>query len=455
MALLSIVLPAYNEEQNIANTAKVLGDLLDANGIDYELVFISDGSKDGTFERIQECAAQNPRVRGAEFSRNFGKEAGIFAGLELTTGDAVIVMDCDLQHPPEVIPLMWEKWQQGAEIVEGIKSDRGRESLGYKLSAGLFYKIMSKLIKMDMNASSDFKLLDRKVVQVLLELPERNTFFRALTFWAGFKTETVEYEVQERKYGQSKWSFWSLMKYAITNATSFSTLPLQLVTIMGMISISGHRRIFAAEKLGYRKVPTIIRYMTDDQAVIAMVDSNLQRERIQPSEKAFAYKMKYDVLKRKSGRRKAGQVDHNSGKKGLEIISEETGDSPKQVQRYIKMADLIPELLEKVDDGSMGFTPAVQIAYLKKKEQKDVLDAMELTLCTPSLSQAMRMKKLSADGKLTPQKVEDILSEIKQKETDRVVFKNDQLHKYFPKNYSTEQMKREIIELLKLYVMNY
>lgn len=219
--------------------------------------------------------------------------------------------------------------------------------------------------------------------------------------------------------------------------------------------ISGHRRIFAAEKLGYRKVPTIIRYMTDDQAVIAMVDSNLQRERIQPSEKAFAYKMKYDVLKRKSGRRKAGQVDHNSGKKGLEIISEETGDSPKQVQRYIKMADLIPELLEKVDDGSMGFTPAVQIAYLKKREQKDVLDAMGLTLCSPSLSQAMRMKKLSADGKLTTQRVEDILSEIKQKETDRVVFKNDQLHKYFPKNYSTEQMKREIIELLKLYVLNY
>ena len=198
MSLLSIVLPAYNEEQNIANTAKVLGELLEQHGIDYELVFISDGSKDGTFERIKEESAKNPRVRGAEFSRNFGKEAGIFAGLELTTGDAVIVMDCDLQHPPEVIPQMWEKWQQGAEIVEGIKADRGKESLGYKLSAGLFYKIMSKLIKMDMNASSDFKLLDRKVVQVLLELPERNTFFRALTFWAGFRTETVEYEVQER-----------------------------------------------------------------------------------------------------------------------------------------------------------------------------------------------------------------------------------------------------------------
>ena len=237
MALLSIVLPAYNEEQNIANTAAVLKNCLESAGIEYELVFISDGSKDDTFKEIQKAAAADSRIKGAEFSRNFGKEAGIFAGLELTEGDAVIVMDCDLQHPPQVIPEMWEKWQQGAEIVEGIKRSRGAESLGYKLSAGLFYKIMSKLIKMDMNSSSDFKLLDRKVVRVLLELPERNTFFRALTFWAGFQTETVEYEVQERQFGESKWSFWSLMRYAIANATSFSTLPLQMVTVMGVVSI--------------------------------------------------------------------------------------------------------------------------------------------------------------------------------------------------------------------------
>ena len=149
----------------------------------------------------------------------------------------MIVMDCDLQHPPGAIPEMWKKWKEGAEIVEGIKKSRGKESLGHKLSAGLFYKIMSRLIKMDMNASSDFKLLDRKVVDVLLGLPERNTFFRALTFWSGFRTETVSYEVQERQYGESKWSFFSLMKYAVANATSFSTLPLQLVTVMGMISI--------------------------------------------------------------------------------------------------------------------------------------------------------------------------------------------------------------------------
>jgi dolichol-phosphate mannosyltransferase len=239
MAELSIVLPAYNEEQNIANTAGVLSGLMEENGIDYELVFVSDGSSDNTYAEVEKAAAGNPRIRGAQFSRNFGKEAGIFAGLELATGDAVVVMDCDLQHPPQVIIQMWEKWKAGAEIVEGIKSSRGRESLGYRLSAGIFYKIMSGLIKIDMNASSDFKLLDRKVVNVLLELPERNTFFRALTFWAGFQTEKVEYEVQERKFGKSKWSLWSLMRYAVTNATSFSTLPLQMVTVMGMIAILG------------------------------------------------------------------------------------------------------------------------------------------------------------------------------------------------------------------------
>ena len=237
MALLSIVLPSYNEEQNIANTARVLGELLEKEQIDYELIFVSDGSKDATYSEILKVAATNPRIKGAEFSRNFGKEASIFAGLSLALGDAVIVMDCDLQHPPQVIPQMWKLWQEGYEVVEGIKLSRGKESLAHKLSAGLFYKIMSSLIKMDMNASSDYKLLDRKVVDVLLELPEKNTFFRALTFWAGFKTTTVEYEVQERAYGQSKWSLLSLMKYAITNATSFSTLPLQLVTLMGMISI--------------------------------------------------------------------------------------------------------------------------------------------------------------------------------------------------------------------------
>lgn len=237
MAMLSIVLPSYNEEQNIANTAKVLSELLETERIEYELVFISDGSTDGTYEEIKKAAVANPKIKGAEFSRNFGKEASIFAGLRLTTGDAVIVMDCDLQHPPAVIPQMWQLWLDGYEVVEGIKKNRGKESGLHRFFTGIFYRVMSGLIKMDMNASSDYKLIDRKVVDVLLKLPEKNTFFRALTFWSGFHTTAVKYEVQERAFGESKWSFFSLMRYAITNATSFSTLPLQLVTIMGVASI--------------------------------------------------------------------------------------------------------------------------------------------------------------------------------------------------------------------------
>lgn len=235
--MISIILPSYNEQKNIANTAKVLSELLTKEQMEYELIFVSDGSVDGTYQAICEEAAKNPCVKGVEFSRNFGKEATIFAGLQVAVGDACIVMDCDLQHPPEVIPKMVELWKQGYEVVEGVKSSRGKESLFHKAFANLFYGIMSRLIKMDMKASSDFKLLDRKVVNVLLNLTEKNTFFRALTFWAGFSSTSVEYEVQERQFGESKWSYASLFKYAIMNATSFSTLPLQLVTMMGVICI--------------------------------------------------------------------------------------------------------------------------------------------------------------------------------------------------------------------------
>ena len=235
MSLLSIVLPAYNEEQNIANTAKVLGELLDSHGIDYELVFISDGSKDGTFERIKEESAKNPRVRGAEFSRNFGKEAGIFAGLELTTGDAVIVMDCDLQHPPETIIEMYHLWERGYEVIEGVKADRGKESFIHKIFVKMFYGMMSESTGIDMSRASDFKLLDRKAVDAFIALPERHVFFRALSSWVGFKTTSVEFKVQERAQGESKWSFASLFRYAINNVTSFSTAPMQIVMGCGIV----------------------------------------------------------------------------------------------------------------------------------------------------------------------------------------------------------------------------
>lgn len=238
MALLSVILPSYNEEGNIANTAKVLSETLNNAEIEYELIFVSDGSTDGTYEAIIEESKKNSKIKGLEFSRNFGKEASIFAGLSVACGDACVVMDCDLQHPADIVPKMYKLWEEGYEIVEGVKSSRGKEGIFHKAFAGMFYGIMSKLIKMDMKNSSDFKLIDRKVVNVLLELKEHNTFFRALTFWAGFKTTTISYDVAERQYGASKWSFRSLFRYAIFNATSFSTLPLQLITYMGIICIA-------------------------------------------------------------------------------------------------------------------------------------------------------------------------------------------------------------------------
>ena len=213
--------------------------------------------------------------------------------------------------------------------------------------------------------------------------------------------------------------------------------------------ISGHRRKYAAEKLGYKKIPVIIRMLQDDEAVVIMVDSNLQREQITPSEKAYAYKMKYDAIKKKAGRKNCSQVDHNTGKRSIDIIGELCGDSAKQVQRYIKITELIPALLDKVDDGTMGFTPAVQLSYLKKKEQQEIMNAIDSTQCTPSLSQAIRMKKLSESGKLTEAEIEGILGEVKQKKTDRVIFKNEQLYRFFPSTYTSEQMRREILEILK------
>ncbi len=238
MALLSVIIPSYNEEENIARTASRLGEILKEANIPYELLFISDGSRDNTFEEIEKAAKLDENVKGFEFSRNFGKEAAIFAGLKVARGNCCVVIDCDLQHPPEIIPEMFKLWKQGYDVVEGVKSDRGDESKLHKLFVNIFYGTMSKLMKINMNDTSDYKLLDRRVMDVLLSLPESNTFFRALSFWVGFKSTSISYEVQERTAGESKWSFMSLLKYAIMNTTSFTTAPLQLVTFLGILSIT-------------------------------------------------------------------------------------------------------------------------------------------------------------------------------------------------------------------------
>ena len=235
--MLSVILPSYNEEKMIATATRRMAEILGGAGIDYELLFVDDGSKDGTWREIQRCSEEDRHVVGVHFSRNFGKESAMFAGLETAKGDCVVVIDCDLQHPPEKIVEMYRLWEEGYEVVEGVKEDRGEESGLHRFAANSFYGIISRATGMDMASSSDFKLLDRKVVDTLNSLPERNVFFRALSFWVGYKKTEVGYRVQERTEGESKWSTKSLIRYAITNITSFSSAPLHMVTVMGIVTL--------------------------------------------------------------------------------------------------------------------------------------------------------------------------------------------------------------------------
>ena len=235
--MLSVILPSYNEEKMIAVATRRMAEVLGGAGIAYELLFVDDGSKDGTWQEIQRCAQEDPHVVGVHFSRNFGKESAMFAGLEQARGDCCVVIDCDLQHPPEKIVEMYRLWEEGYEVVEGIKEDRGEESGFHKFASLSFYRLISWATGMDMSSSSDFKLLDRKVVDALNKMPERNVFFRALSFWVGFRRTEVSYRVRERTAGESKWSTRSLIRYAINNIGSFSSAPLHLITILGMVML--------------------------------------------------------------------------------------------------------------------------------------------------------------------------------------------------------------------------
>lgn len=235
--LLSIIIPAFNEQDNIHRTFHAIRQILNTAPVPFEILFIDDGSGDMTWPRICELSAEFSEVKGISFSRNFGKESAIFAGLEAASGACCVIMDCDLQHPPAVIPEMYRLWLDGYEVVEGIKSSRGQESPFHTLCAKTFYKIISKVTKVNMSDASDFKLLDRRAVDALLLLPERAPFFRALSSWVGFRTIFVPFEVQERAIGSSKWSMWSLVKYAVRNITSFSGAPMQVVTFLGWLML--------------------------------------------------------------------------------------------------------------------------------------------------------------------------------------------------------------------------
>ena len=216
--------------------------------------------------------------------------------------------------------------------------------------------------------------------------------------------------------------------------------------------ISGHRRQYAAKLAGLNTLPVIVREMTDDAAVILMVDSNLQRENILPSERAFAYKMKLEALKNQGARSDltCGQIGHKlNGAKARDVVAEESGDNARNVQRFIRLTNLIPELLDLVDEKKISFNPAVELSYLDEAQQRDFLQAMDETQNAPSLSQAQRMKKLAQEEKFTYEAAFAIMGEAKKDELDKVVIKNDTLKKYFPRSYTPRQMEDVIIKLLE------
>ncbi len=237
--MLSIVIPVYNEEKQILKTIEAVCKVLKTVTDDYRLIIVDDGSRDGTWAVLKELSAKDPRLKILRFSRNFGKEAAIMAGLSRAESKACIIMDADLQHPPELIPEMVRLWQEGYEVVEAVKEDRGQESSVSRFSASLFYKIMNRLSGFNLENASDFKLMDKKVVSALLQMPEKETFFRGMSAWVGYTRKEIYFKVPQRETGKSRWSPLKLVRLAITAFTSFSSLPLQFVTFIGILFLLG------------------------------------------------------------------------------------------------------------------------------------------------------------------------------------------------------------------------
>lgn len=236
-ALISIVVPVFNEASIIRNNLFAILEAAKGEGYVLELVVVDDGSRDNTADEIHAAAKDDARIRPLVFTRNFGKEAAILAGVTEARGEAVIVIDADLQHPPGLVPKMVSLWKQGFPIVEAIKSDRGDEAMANGLSAKVFYWLFERFAGLDIRGHSDYKLLDRAVVQTYIALPEKHRFFRGLINWTGFASATIPFDVPPRESGESRWSKGKLLRYAINNITSFSSLPLRLVTWLGAFTL--------------------------------------------------------------------------------------------------------------------------------------------------------------------------------------------------------------------------
>jgi glycosyltransferase involved in cell wall biosynthesis len=234
--LISVVIPLYNEGSHVKGLLADLKAALQEIGCRFEVVLVDDGSSDGTWAEIKDEARMSPDLRAIRLSRNFGKELALCAGLERARGNAVIVMDGDGQHPPSLLPLLIEKWRtSGADIVEAVKRSRGRESLASKFGALTFYLILNKLSGFELKGASDYKLVNRKVVDTWLAMRERNVFLRGMTAWMGFKTVQIPFEVGLRLAGKSGWSYFRRAKLALVGITTFSSFPLHLVTFAGLI----------------------------------------------------------------------------------------------------------------------------------------------------------------------------------------------------------------------------
>jgi glycosyltransferase involved in cell wall biosynthesis len=233
---ISIVIPLYNEGSHLSTLLSDLKTALEETGCRFEIILVDDGSPDDTWETIRHEARTFPSVRAVRLSRNFGKELALCAGLERARGDAVVVMDGDGQHPPSLLPVMIERWRSlGADIVQAVKVKRGRESVSSKLGALLFYLILNKLSGFELKGASDYKLMNRKVVDTWLAMRERNVFFRGMTAWMGFKTIQIPFEVGPRRAGKSGGSYFRRAKLALVGITTFSSFPLHLVTFVGVI----------------------------------------------------------------------------------------------------------------------------------------------------------------------------------------------------------------------------
>lgn len=232
----SLVIPMYRESAQVSATVTAIQAQLAGACSEYEIILVDDGSADDTWSYVVKEAQSSPFVRGIRLSRNFGKEHAVAAGLEASRGRAVIVMDGDLQHPPTLLPEMIAAWREGkGQIVEGVKSDRGREPLLYRMFAASFYGILKKLSGFDLRGASDYKLLDRKVVDAWLRLRERNLFFRGMTAWLGYPRHQIAFKVEPRVGGKSRWSVFALVRLAFTAVTGFSSVLLHLVTFFGIV----------------------------------------------------------------------------------------------------------------------------------------------------------------------------------------------------------------------------